>query len=153
MVLVIFHLACEAKHALVLLEAHHTKTIQDGISFFVKTANLVQDTGLGIGVGLKVELVDIVLLAILIHLLVYIHLTCTISIQVDIVNTILELECHLISMLMQWLLDDVLLRLGNLVLELLATRLIHDLFVVTSPDCECIGLINGLIQELGTLVV
>ena len=148
LILVDSNLASESHYPFVLPYGHVSQAIDDCIGLLLKASDLTKDTGLGVGVRIKVELVKVLLITVFLVQIVYVHLACSVSVQVNVVDPVLELLSHFISVLVEGFLDDVLVRLRDLVSETLSDALLHDFLVVASSDSKSISLVNRLVEEL-----
>ena len=148
LILVDSNLASESHNPFVLPYGHVSEAIDDCIGLLLKASDLTKDTGLGVGVRIKVKLVKVLFITVFFVQIVYVHLACSVSVQVHVVDPVLELLSHFISVLVEGLLDYVLICLRDLVSEALSDALLHDFFVVASSDSKSISLVNRLVEEL-----
>jgi hypothetical protein len=153
LVLVNSYLTSESHHSFVLSNCHISEAVDDGVGLLLKATNFRKDTSLGVSVRVKVELIKVDFITFFLGKLVDIHLACSISIQVDVVDPVLEFLGHFFPVLVEGFLDDVLVRLRDLITETPSNILLHDFFIVTSSDRKRISLVNWLIEELRALVI
>ena len=133
--------------------AHDRQRVGDLVRLLVELSDLVEDSIGLVCLLIHVVVIDVVLVVILLVEGVHVDFSCTIGREVDVVNTVLELASHLVSVLMKRLLDDILVALSDLAPELQPHALIHDLLECTPSHGKSIDHIDLMVQKLRALVI
>jgi hypothetical protein len=76
-----------------------------------------------------------------------------ICLYVDVVDTVLELACHLVSVLVQRLLDQVLIACYDILSDGFGRLVAHHPGVVVYTGCKSMHLIDRSVEKLGAFVV